>query len=167
MPTVRFLREGIEVECDQGANLRRVAQEAGVEIYEKPWRYELNCHGLGTCGTCRVSIKNNTMDGSSDLSFLEKLQFKIGWPLSAIPFLNFFDYIGKEDELRLSCQLSVENDIDVYTRPAANFFGDQDWQYNADNPAIAGQSAPQTEPPQTTWEKGEMQELNDEETDDS
>jgi len=163
MPTVRFLREGIEVECEQGANLRRVAMEAGVEIYEKPWRYELNCHGLGTCGTCRVAIKNDSMDGASDLSLMEKLQFKLGWPLSPIPFLNFFDYIGKENELRLSCQISVEDDVDVYTQPEANFYGDQKWQFDVDNPAIAGKSSVSEAPPQTTWERGEMQDLEGDE----
>lgn len=162
MPTVRFLREGIEVEVEEGANLRTVAQEVGVQVYQKPWSYGLNCHGFGHCGTCRVAVKNDTMQGTSDLSFMEMLQFKIGWPLSAPPFINVFDYIGKEDELRLSCQVTVEDDIDVYTRPAVNYNGEQDWQYEEPNPAISGQSV-EARPQQTAFEKSEMEDLAGEE----
>lgn len=161
MPTVRFLREGIEVEVEEGANLRHVAQDVGVEIYEKPWSYGLNCHGFGHCGTCRVAIKNDTMDGCSDLSWMESLQFKLGWPMSAPPFINVFGYIGNEDEMRLSCQVTVEDDIDVYTRPGINYNGDQDWQYKGSNPAISGQSV-EARPGQTAFEKSEMDELTEE-----
>lgn len=160
MPTVRFLREGIEVEVEQGANLRHVAQEAGIEVYKKPWSYGLNCHGFGHCGTCRVLVRNDTMDGCSDLSLMETLQFKIGWPLSAIPLVNVFDYIGREDELRLSCQVTVEDDIDVYTRPAINYYGEQDWQYSEENPALAGRPL-RSEPPDTPFERSEMEELSE------
>ncbi len=158
MPTVRFLREGIEVEVEQGANLRHVAQEAGIDVYGKPWSYGLNCHGFGHCGTCRVLVKNDTMDGCSDLSLMETLQFKIGWPLSAIPLVNVFDYIGREDELRLACQVTVEDDVDVYTRPAINYYGQQDWQYAEDNPALSGGTL-RSEPSETPFERSEMEEL--------
>ncbi|MFB6346523.1 MAG: ferredoxin [bacterium] len=160
MPTVRFLREGIEVEVEEGANLRNVAQEVGVEVYSKPWSYGLNCKGFGHCGTCRVSIKNDTMDGASDLSWMEVLQFKLGWPLSPIPFINTFAYIGKEDEMRLSCQVTVEGDMDVLTRPGVNYTGDEDWQYKGSNPAISGKSI-EPSPEQTTFEKSEMDELSE------
>lgn len=160
MPTVRFLREGIEVEVEQGANLRKVAQKADIQLYESPWNYGLNCHGFGHCGTCRVAIKNSTMDGCSELSLMEKMQFKIGWPLSAIPFINVFDYIGKEDELRLACQVTVTDDVNVYTRPAINYTGDQDWQYKEENPAVSG-AAPQQTPGQTPFEESEMEDLSE------
>lgn len=161
MPTVRFLREGIEVEVEEGANLRSVAMDVGVEVYQKPWSYGLNCHGFGHCGTCRVAVKNETMDGCSDLSLMETLQFKIGWPFSAPPLINVFDYIGKEDELRLSCQVTVEEDIDILTRPSVNYNGQQKWQYQESNPAISGQSVEST-PGQTPFEKSEMDEITDE-----
>lgn len=162
MPTVRFLREGIEVEVEEGANLRQVAQEVGVEVYEKPWSYGLNCHGLGHCGTCRVAIKNETMDNCSNLSWMETLQFKVGSPFSAPPFINVFGYIGNEDEMRLSCQVSIEDDIDVYTRPGINYSGDQKWQYRETNPAISGHSV-EERPGQTAYEKGEMEEIPEDE----
>lgn len=160
MPTVRFLREGIEVEVEKGANLRNVAQEVDVEVYDKPWSYGLNCHGFGHCGTCRVSIKNDTMSGTNDMTWMETLQFKVGWPLSAPPLINAFAFIGNEDEMRLSCQVTVEDDIDVYTRPGVNYTGDQDWQYEGINPAISGQSV-EARPEQTAFEKSEMDELSE------
>ncbi len=161
MPTVRFLREGIEVEVQEGANLRRVAQEVDVDVYGNPWNYGFNCHGFGHCGTCRVKIKNNTMDGCSGMSWMEFLQFQIGWPLSAPPFINVFGFIGNEDEMRLSCQVTVQDDIDVFTRPKLNYSGDQNWQYSESNPAISGQSVEST-PEQTPFERSEMDELTEE-----
>lgn len=158
MPTVRFLREGIEVEVEQGANLREVALDAGVQVYEKPWSYGLNCHGFGQCGTCRVAIKNDTMEGTSDLTISEIIQFKIGAPHTMPPFVNVFGYIGNEDEWRLSCQVEVEEDIDVFTRPGVNYNGDEDWQYRGDNPALSGQSAG-PEPEATPFERSEMEDL--------
>lgn len=170
MPTVRFLREGIEVEVEKGANLREVAMEAGVEVYRPPfnrgWPLTFNCHGFGHCGTCRVLVKNNTMDGCSDLSFWEKCQFYLGFSLAVIPYLmpaiNAFDFVDKQDELRLSCQVTVEDDVDVYTRPAVNLYGNPDWQYAEENPAITGQALP-SQPPQTPFERGEMEEISEEE----
>ncbi len=163
MPTVRFIREGIEVDVDEGANLRDVAREVGVEVYPKPFSYGLNCHGWGHCGTCRVYINPATQEGASDLSFWEKLQFYTALPFS-FSLVNFFDFIGHEDELRLSCQVTVEDDIEVYTRPAVNWYGDPRWQYDVDNPALAGHASLSEGPPQTPFEEGEMQELEDEES---
>lgn len=170
MPTVRFLREGIEVEVEKGANLRAVAKEAGIEVYRPPfnrgWPLQFNCHGYGQCGTCRVLIKNQTMENCSGRSIWEKLQFNLGFSFAALPYflplLNVFDVIGKEDELRLSCQVTVEGDVDVYTRPPVNLFGDPNWQYGEENPAISGQTV-ETQPSQTPFERGEMEELAGEE----
>ncbi|MFB6355613.1 MAG: 2Fe-2S iron-sulfur cluster-binding protein [bacterium] len=157
MPTVRFVNEGLEVECEEGANLRTVAQEADIQIYDKPFHI-FNCKGFGHCGTCRVRVKQG--NDTSNMSIMEKIQFYVGWPMSVIPLLNFLDFVGKEDELRLSCQLTVEQDMTVETRPAVNFFGEEDWEYDLDNPAIAGNTR-EMEPPTTAWEKGEMQDLEE------
>lgn len=160
MPTIRFLREGIEVEVEKGTNLRQAALEAGIQVYQKPWSYGLNCHGLGHCGTCRVAVKNDTMDGCSGLSLMERFHFQVGNPFSAPPLINVFGYIGNEDEWRLSCQVQVEDDIEVLTRPSVNYSGDQEWQYSEQNPAISGQSV-DASPTQTPFEKSEMEDLSE------
>lgn len=116
MPKVKFIREKQEIEVPAGANLREAAQKAGIEVYEGLNKY-LNCYGHGTCGTCRVLIKNDTLKNSSKKSLLEKLRLQLSWFA-----------IGVESEVRLSCQTKVEGDIEVYTRPEWNYSGS--WKGN-------------------------------------
>ncbi|NJN85111.1 MAG: (2Fe-2S)-binding protein [Leptolyngbyaceae cyanobacterium SL_7_1] len=54
MPTV--LAQGKTIECPQGANLRQVLLQHGVELYNDGASV-INCHGIGTCGTCAVQIE--------------------------------------------------------------------------------------------------------------
>jgi ferredoxin len=93
MPTVTF--EGHEIECEQGANLRRVLLEAGIKPYNGVMRYA-NCRGLGTCGTCAVDISRPVSE-PTDIE---------AWRLSFPPH-------DPESGLRLSCQVSVESDLEV------------------------------------------------------
>ena len=110
MPKVRFVREDKEVECAQGANLRKVALEAGIQLYPGVHKY-LNCHGFSQCGECRVYIKEG-MENTNKPNLLEKARTAAG----------FFN-IGHEDEVRLSCQTKVLGDIEVYTQPEFNWLG--------------------------------------------
>ena len=46
MPVVNFVKEKKKIEVPQGANLRKEAQKAGIQIY--PGIHQVfNCHGLG------------------------------------------------------------------------------------------------------------------------
>src|SRR5437588_12169149 len=56
MPKVNFVKEKKEIEVPQGANLRQEAAKNGIVVYKGLSRY-LNCLGHGTCGTCRVLVK--------------------------------------------------------------------------------------------------------------
>jgi len=111
MPKVKFIKENIEIEVPVGANLRDEAKKAGVQLYAGKNRI-LNCMGNATCGTCRVLIKNNTMQNCSPKGLIEKARIGLSW----------FS-IGVEDEVRLSCQIKVMGDIDVYTQPEWNTSG--------------------------------------------
>lgn len=111
MPKVRFLRTGTEVECDQGANLRQVARQNGVELYPGVHRFA-NCRGLSQCGACRVLIQNGTEKNAGPKTLLEKLRM-------AMAFFN----IGHGDEIRLACQTKVMGDMDVMERPPTNLSG--------------------------------------------
>lgn len=93
MPTVTY--EGREIDCETGANLRRVLREAGIEPYNGVMRYT-NCRGLGTCGTCAVEITGPVSEPTDIES----------WRLSFPPH-------DADSALRLSCQVSVEGDIEV------------------------------------------------------
>jgi ferredoxin len=115
MPKVVFVNEKREVEVPQGANLRREAQKAGIEIYRGLERY-LNCRGNGLCGTCRVLVAKG-MENLSPKGVLER--FKLATMLSSI---------GHEDDMRLACKVQVLGDCSIVTKPPLNLSGDNFWQ---------------------------------------
>jgi ferredoxin len=117
MPKVTFVNEKQEIEVPQGANLRQEARKAGIEVYQGLDRY-LNCRGLGLCGTCLVLVKKG-MENLSPISLREKLNFSVH-PKSMMAIL------GHEDEARLSCQVLVNGDCTVETRPPFNWSGETD-----------------------------------------
>ena len=50
MPVIRFVREGRDVECYPGENLREVARREGIELYGLKGQLG-NCGGCGQCIT--------------------------------------------------------------------------------------------------------------------
>src|SRR5262245_12796524 len=115
MPKVVFVNEQKEIDVPAGANLREEARKAGIEVYQGLARY-LNCRGHSTCGTCRMLVKKG-MENLSPKGIMEK--FTLG---------RMFAYLGHEDEMRLSCQVQVNGDCTVETRPAFNWSGENFWQ---------------------------------------
>ena len=115
MPKVVFVNEKKEIEVPPGANLRQEARKAGIQVYRGLDKY-LNCRGLGLCGTCRVLVKKG-MENLSPKGRLER--FKLATMMSSI---------GHEDEMRLSCQVQVNGDCTIETRPPFNFSGENFWQ---------------------------------------
>lgn len=111
MPKVKFIKEQKEIEVPVGANLREEATKAGIAVYKGINKY-LNCYGHGTCGTCRVLIKNDTMKNCSPKGFFEKTRLALSWFA-----------LGVENEVRLSCKTKVMGDIEVYTQPEWNLSG--------------------------------------------
>jgi ferredoxin len=119
MPVINFVKEKKKVEVPQGANLRKEAQKAGVQVY--PGIHQVvHCPGFGLCGTCRVKIVKGTETHVKKQSWYEKLRLLLG-PIT------FFARLGCEKELRLSCQTTVTGDIDVETQPGVNWHGDKFW----------------------------------------
>lgn len=122
MPTVKFVKEKKEIEVPRGANLRRVAVDAGVNIYNglngmgASVNKVINCHGLGACGTCIVAITKG-MENASKRGFLEASKCKFD-PITS------FHFIGNEDRLRLACYTKVEGDMEVETGPEFNLYGE-------------------------------------------
>jgi ferredoxin len=113
MPKVVFVNEKQELEVPEGANLRREALKAGIQVYKGLDRY-LNCWGNGLCGTCRVLVKKG-MDNLSPKTRIER--FKLATMLASI---------GHEDEMRLSCQVQVKGDCTIVTQPPFNLVGEKD-----------------------------------------
>ena len=90
-------------------------QKAGVQVYQGLTKY-LNCFGHGTCGTCKVLVKKG-IENLSPKGVMEKLTM-----------FRMLSVIGFEQEMRLSCQCTVNGDCTVETRPSMNLSGDNFWQ---------------------------------------
>lgn len=115
MPKITIANEKKEIEVPAGSNLRDECRKAGVEIYPGLSRY-VNCFGHGTCGTCHVMVKKG-MENLSNKGIIEK-----------VTLFRMLSAIGNEDEIRLSCQCTVNGDVTVETRPAPNLSGENFWQ---------------------------------------
>jgi ferredoxin len=111
MPVVTFVNEKKEIQVPEGANLRREAMKAGIQLYPHIHRV-LNCRGFGQCGSCRVLITKGS-ENASRMGLIEKMRLKMSMA-----------YIGNEDTMRLSCQTRVKGDMTVQTQPAMNLYGE-------------------------------------------
>ncbi len=120
MPKVVIVNEkNKEIEVPQGSNLRQELQKAGIAAY--PGIHNtLNCHGLGLCGTCRILVKSGK-EHLSPKSTIEKLNLNLH-PLTMLAAL------GREDEMRLCCQVRVEGDCKIETQVSVNWTGENFWQ---------------------------------------
>ncbi len=129
MPTVKFIKENVEIEVPEGANLRREALRAGIRLnlgFLNGFGRKINgsvlgnCHGLGGCGTCRVLITKGA-ENVSQPTVKEKLQFKTVLHPDPIPKFAYAQY---GEELRLACQVKVLGDIEIESDPPIDLFGE-------------------------------------------
>ena len=93
MPKVTF--NGDTIDCDHGDNLRRVLMDASLPLYNGIAK-QIHCRGLGTCGTCAVSVKGNV----SPKTAVEN--WRLGFP----PHKH-------GTGLRLACQCKVLGDLEL------------------------------------------------------
>ena len=100
MPVIRFVREGRDVECFPGENLRDIAVREGIQLYGLKGQLG-NCGGCGQCSTCFVSVV--------DESGREALTARTAVEESKLR--------RRPDEWRLACQALVERSALVLTRP--------------------------------------------------
>ena len=105
MPVIKFEREAKAIEVEKGANLRKSALKAGINVY-KGLNLLFNCQGHGLCGTCRVEI----IDGEKNVTPKTP---KEDWVLKG----KFLIARKVKPGLRLSCQTYVNGDITVLTYP--------------------------------------------------
>ena len=102
MPVIRFLREGQDVECYPGENLREVALREGIQLYGLKGTLG-NCGGCGQCITCFVEIP----EGAVPLA------------LSARTPVEDQKLRRRPKTWRLACQSLVQHSVVVITRPQA------------------------------------------------
>ena len=125
MPTIKFIKEKVEIEVVEGANLRKEAMKAGINVHQglnglgASVNKFMNCHGIGQCGTCRVNILKG-VENANKVTLLEKIKFKVPVP-DPLPTLA---YVGNEETMRLSCQTKVFGDMEIETGPELNLFGE-------------------------------------------
>lgn len=98
MPTVEF--EGEPIDADVGANLRQTLLDAGLSPHNGTAQYA-NCLGNAICGTCAVEIVEGE---GSDPTDKERRRLKL--PPHSL-----------DSGLRLSCQVTVEDDLVVRKHP--------------------------------------------------
>ncbi len=120
MPKVTFVKEKKTVEVPEGANLRKVALENGVEVYDGLHK-TFNCMGNGMCCSCRMRIVKGE-ENVSPQGVWEKMHMMN--PLN--PF-GFFSRIGEEETMRNSCCTQVLGDVEVEATPAFNWHGEKFW----------------------------------------
>lgn len=105
MPTVTFVRESKSVEAEGGANLRRVAIDAGVSLYRGAARL-LNCRGHGRCKTCRVRIEPEANASPRTPAELPRAHGSI------LQMIDHRELLG----WRLACQTRIRGDLRVVTQ---------------------------------------------------
>ncbi|MFN9547774.1 MAG: 2Fe-2S iron-sulfur cluster-binding protein [Cyanobacteriota bacterium] len=111
MPVIRFLREGRDVECFPGENLRDVALREGIELYGLKGRLG-NCGGCGQCITCFVDVQGAADDALSPLTPVEAQKLR-----------------RRPQSWRLACQSLVQRSLVVLTRPQAGLANAQEtWE---------------------------------------
>jgi ferredoxin len=105
MPVVEFVKEGKRYDVPPGTNLRKFALKCQIPVYKGINRI-LNCRGHRLCGTCRVEI----LDGKG---------IPARTPAEEGTLVGKFLRAKKlTPNLRLSCQVRVNADAKVVTRPA-------------------------------------------------
>jgi len=142
MPVIRFVREGRDVECYPGENLRDVALREGIELYGLKGKLG-NCGGCGQCITCFVDV-----EGASDGA------------LTAPTAVEVQKLRRRPQSWRLACQALVQQSLTVVTRPQAGL-SDRDavLAEAMSRPLPPGPTAwptpPESEEPETASEDGE------------
>jgi ferredoxin len=125
MPKITFVHEKKEIQVPEGANLRKEALRAGINVYNgfngfgAGLNKIVNCYGWGACGTCMVMITKG-MENANPITVTEKVHFKVPVP-NPLPAMT---YIGHEQTMRLACCVTVHGDMTVDTKPNMDLFGE-------------------------------------------
>lgn len=94
----------ISLKALKGQNLRSLLIDNQIYPYNGKAKY-INCRGLGSCGTCAVSIEEiNSNNAKPDFKAIEKIR------------LNFPPHTNENTiikNLRLACQYEIKSDIIV------------------------------------------------------
>ena len=99
MTTIRFIREGIDIKCKPGENLRELVIREQLQLYGLKGILG-NCGGVGQCSTCFVSVEGGTKNSLSPLTSVEEEKLK-----------------NRPDNWRLACQTLIKSSAVILTKP--------------------------------------------------
>lgn len=91
----KILAQGKKIECNRGANLRKILLKNGIDLHNGKSKL-INCRGIGSCGTCAVHIEGEV----SPANWRDKTRRSLP-PHSPTK------------DLRLACQTKVLGDVRV------------------------------------------------------
>jgi len=95
MLNITFEKQNRTLKAEAGENLRELAIKNKLSVYPHPLKI-LNCRGRGLCTSCKVEIVSGKVAPRNEIE-QEKLGKK------------------KNPNLRLACQVTVEDDLVVRT----------------------------------------------------
>ncbi len=99
MAIIRFIREGLDIECKPGENLRELVIRERLQLYGIKGILG-NCGGVGQCSTCFVSVEGGAKNSLSPLTAVEEEK------------LN-----NRPDSWRLACQTIINSSAVILTKP--------------------------------------------------
>ena len=99
MTTIRFIREGIDIQCKPGENLRELIIKEKLQLYGLKGILG-NCGGVGQCSTCFVSVEGGSSNSLSPLTSVEEEKLK-----------------NRPENWRLACQSLIKSSAVILTKP--------------------------------------------------
>ena len=99
MTTIRFIREGVDIQCKPGENLRELIIREQLQLYGLKGILG-NCGGVGQCSTCFISVEGGTKNSLSPLTLVEEQKLK-----------------NRPDNWRLACQTLIKSSAVILTKP--------------------------------------------------
>ena len=99
MATIRFIREGVDIQCQPGENLRDLVIREKLQLYGLKGILG-NCGGIGQCSTCFVSVEGGIKNSLSPITALEQDKLK-----------------NRPPNWRLACQSLIKSSSLILTKP--------------------------------------------------
>ena len=99
MTTLRLLREGIDIKCQPGQNLRELIIREKLQLYGLKGILG-NCGGAGQCSTCFISIEGGNNKSLSAITSVEEKKLK-----------------NRPENWRLACQVLIKSSSVILTKP--------------------------------------------------
>ena len=115
MTTIRFIREGVDIQCKPGENLRELVIREQLQLYGLKGILG-NCGGAGQCSTCFVSVEGGSKNSLSPLTLVEEEKLK-----------------NRPENWRLACQTLIKSSAMILTKPQSPPSNLEDLKKSAEN----------------------------------